>query len=67
MAAALAALTKRERQVILRFYCDLTELAIAAEVGIAVGTAKSTLACPESAARDARARTDADGRVSPND
>ena len=42
--AALAALTRRERQVVvLRFYCDLTESAIAAEAGIAVGTVKSTL------------------------
>ncbi|WP_194909084.1 SigE family RNA polymerase sigma factor [Catenulispora rubra] len=44
MLAALAALTRRERQVVvLRFYCDLTEPAIAAELGIAVGTVKSTL------------------------
>lgn len=43
--AALARLTRRERQVVvLRFYCDLTETAIAAEVGIALGTVKSTLA-----------------------
>jgi RNA polymerase sigma-70 factor (sigma-E family) len=42
--AALAALPRRERQVVvLRFYCDLTEPAIAAEAGIAVGTVKSTL------------------------
>ncbi|NUR60731.1 MAG: SigE family RNA polymerase sigma factor [Catenulispora sp.] len=42
--AALAGLTRRERQVVvLRFYCDLTESAIAAEAGIAVGTVKSTL------------------------
>jgi RNA polymerase sigma-70 factor (sigma-E family) len=42
--AALSALTRRERQVVvLRFYCDLTEAAIAAEAGIAVGTVKSTL------------------------
>ena len=42
---ALGGLTRRERQVVvLRFYCDLTEAAIAAEVGIAVGTVKSTLA-----------------------
>ncbi|MEY9889538.1 RNA polymerase sigma-70 factor (sigma-E family) [Catenulispora sp. MAP12-49] len=43
--AALSGLTRRERQVVvLRFYCDLTEPAIAAEAGIAVGTVKSTLA-----------------------
>ncbi|MEY9935216.1 RNA polymerase sigma-70 factor (sigma-E family) [Catenulispora sp. GP43] len=42
---ALSGLTRRERQVVvLRFYCDLTEPAIAAEAGIAVGTVKSTLA-----------------------
>jgi RNA polymerase sigma-70 factor (sigma-E family) len=42
---ALAGLTRRERQVVvLRFYCDLTEPAIAAEAGIALGTVKSTLA-----------------------
>ena len=42
--AALGGLTRRERQVVvLRFYCDLTEPAIAAEAGIAVGTVKSTL------------------------
>lgn len=42
--SALAGLTRRERQVVvLRFYCDLTEAAIAAEAGIAVGTVKSTL------------------------
>jgi RNA polymerase sigma-70 factor (sigma-E family) len=41
---ALSGLTRRERQVVvLRFYCDLTEPAIAAEAGIAVGTVKSTL------------------------
>jgi RNA polymerase sigma factor (sigma-70 family) len=42
---ALATLPRRERQVVvLRFYCDLSEAAIAAEAGIAVGTVKSTLA-----------------------
>jgi RNA polymerase sigma-70 factor (sigma-E family) len=42
--SALAGLTRRERQVVvLRFYCDLTEAAIAAEAGIAVGTVKSTM------------------------
>ena len=42
--AALGRLTRRERQVVvLRFYCDLTEAAVAAEAGIAVGTVKSTL------------------------
>jgi RNA polymerase sigma-70 factor (sigma-E family) len=41
----LSALTGRERAVIvLRFYADLAEAAIAAELGIAPGTVKSTLA-----------------------
>lgn len=40
----LAALTERERQVIvLRHYFDLSEAAVAAELGIAPGTVKSTL------------------------
>ncbi len=29
--------------VVLRYFCDLTEAAVAAEAGIAVGTVKSTL------------------------
>lgn len=42
---ALSALTRRERSVIvLRFWLDLTEAATAAELGIAVGTVKSTTA-----------------------
>ena len=42
--AALAGLTRRERQVIvLRFHCNPTEAAITAEAGIAVGTVKSTM------------------------
>jgi RNA polymerase sigma-70 factor (sigma-E family) len=42
---ALARLTPRERTVVvLRFYADLSEAAIATEVGIALGTVKSTLA-----------------------
>ena len=43
--AALARLTKRERTVVvLHYYADLSEAAIAEEVGVAVGTVKSTLA-----------------------
>lgn len=42
---ALGRLTTRERTVVvLRFYDDLSEAAIADEVGVAVGTVKSTLA-----------------------
>lgn len=42
---ALAKLTARERAVLaLRFYLDLTEVQISAELGIAVGTVKSTVA-----------------------
>ena len=42
---AMATLTARERSVIvLRFWLDLTERATAAELGIAVGTVKSTTA-----------------------
>jgi RNA polymerase sigma-70 factor (sigma-E family) len=42
---ALSALTHRERAVVvLRFWCDLSEAQIAAELGIAPGTVKSTLA-----------------------
>ncbi|MFI9329727.1 SigE family RNA polymerase sigma factor [Kitasatospora sp. NPDC052868] len=41
---ALAALTGRERSVVvLRYYADLSEAGIAAELGIAPGTVKSTL------------------------
>lgn len=41
---ALSRLTRRERQVVvLRYFCDLTEAAVAAEAGIALGTVKSTL------------------------
>ncbi|MFI9360968.1 SigE family RNA polymerase sigma factor [Kitasatospora sp. NPDC053057] len=41
---ALGTLTRRERTVVvLRYYGDLTEAAIAAELGIARGTVKSTL------------------------
>ncbi|GGV11877.1 RNA polymerase sigma-E factor [Kitasatospora herbaricolor] len=41
---ALAQLTARERTVVvLRYYGDLSEARIAAELGIAVGTVKSTL------------------------
>ncbi|MFI2610257.1 SigE family RNA polymerase sigma factor [Kitasatospora sp. NPDC018619] len=41
---ALGTLTRRERTVVvLRYYGDLTEAAIAAELGIAPGTVKSTL------------------------
>ncbi|MFF2148922.1 SigE family RNA polymerase sigma factor [Kitasatospora sp. NPDC058190] len=41
---ALGALTRRERTVVvLRYYGDLSEAAIAAELGIAPGTVKSTL------------------------
>jgi RNA polymerase sigma-70 factor (sigma-E family) len=40
---ALARLSDRERTVIvLRFYCDLTEAAIAGEMRVPVGTVKST-------------------------
>lgn len=40
---ALARLTVRERAVLaLRFYADLTEAQVAAELGIAAGTVKST-------------------------
>lgn len=42
--AGLRALTRRERQVVvLRFYADLSEAAIAAELRIAPGTVKSCL------------------------
>ncbi len=42
---AMSALTPRERSVIvLRFWLDLTEAATAAELGVAVGTVKSTTA-----------------------
>lgn len=41
----LAPLTARERTVVvLRYYADLTETAVAAELGITVGTVKSTCA-----------------------
>jgi RNA polymerase sigma-70 factor (sigma-E family) len=40
----LATLTERERQVVvLRHYFDLSEAAVAGELGIATGTVKSTL------------------------
>lgn len=40
----LAGLTERERKVVvLRHYCDLSEADVARELGIAVGTVKSTL------------------------
>ncbi len=40
----LATLTERERQVVvLRHYFDLSEVAVAGELGIAPGTVKSTL------------------------
>lgn len=42
---ALSTLTHRERAVVvLRFWCDLSEAQIAAELGIAPGTVKSALA-----------------------
>jgi RNA polymerase sigma-70 factor (sigma-E family) len=42
---ALGSLTRRERAVVvLRFWCDLSEAQIAAELGVARGTVKSTLA-----------------------
>lgn len=45
MRAALAQLTRRERHVVvLRYYADLADSDIAAEVGVAVGTVKSTSA-----------------------
>lgn len=45
MLAALAQLTRRERQVlVLRFYADLSDTQVAAELGVAVGTVKSTSA-----------------------
>jgi len=41
---ALKVLTRRERQVVvLRYYADLSEAAIAAELGIAPGTVKSCM------------------------
>lgn len=41
----LAGLSPRERTVlVLRYYADLTETAVAAELGISVGTVKSTTA-----------------------
>lgn len=45
MLAALGRLTRRERQVlVLRYYADLSDEQIAGEVGVAVGTVKSTSA-----------------------
>ncbi|WP_329956228.1 SigE family RNA polymerase sigma factor [Catenulispora pinistramenti] len=45
MLAALGRLTRRERQVlVLRYYGDLSDAQIAAEIGVAVGTVKSTSA-----------------------
>jgi RNA polymerase sigma-70 factor (sigma-E family) len=45
MLAALAQLTRRERQVlVLRYYADLSDARIAAEIGVAIGTVKSTSA-----------------------
>lgn len=45
MLAALGRLTRRERQVlVLRYYADLSDAQIAAEIGVAVGTVKSTSA-----------------------
>jgi RNA polymerase sigma-70 factor (sigma-E family) len=42
---ALALLTRRERAVVvLKYYCDLPEQAIATELGCALGTVKSTAA-----------------------
>jgi RNA polymerase sigma-70 factor (sigma-E family) len=64
--AALARLTVRERTVVvLRYYCDLTEQDIAAEMDCALGTVKSTAARalgklkdnPELQQEVARART----------
>jgi RNA polymerase sigma-70 factor (sigma-E family) len=43
LATALAQLTKRERTiVVLRYYVDLSEADVAAQVGVSVGTVKST-------------------------
>jgi RNA polymerase sigma factor (sigma-70 family) len=45
MLAALGQLTRRERHVlVLRYYADLSDAQIAAEIGIAMGTVKSTSA-----------------------
>lgn len=45
MLAALGRLTRRERHVlVLRYYADLSDAQIAAEIGIAMGTVKSTSA-----------------------
>ena len=58
---ALARLTARERAVVaLRFYADLTESQVAAELGIAVGTVKSAAARALSKLRaDAELRAEA--------
>jgi RNA polymerase sigma-70 factor (sigma-E family) len=43
LTAALAKLTRRERTiVVLRYYVDLSEADVAAQVGVSVGTVKST-------------------------
>ncbi|MDQ1486465.1 MAG: hypothetical protein QOJ62_2158 [Actinomycetota bacterium] len=43
LGAALAALTRRERTiVVLRYYLDLSEAEVAAHVGVSAGTIKST-------------------------
>jgi RNA polymerase sigma-70 factor (sigma-E family) len=43
LATALAQLTRRERTiVVLRYYVDLSEADVAAQVGVSVGTVKST-------------------------
>jgi RNA polymerase sigma-70 factor (sigma-E family) len=43
LAALLATLTERERRVVvLRYYLDVSEAHVAAELGVSVGTVKST-------------------------
>jgi RNA polymerase sigma-70 factor (sigma-E family) len=56
IVAALRALTHRERAVlVLRYYADLSEADTAAELGVSVGTVKSTPSRALSKLRDAAA------------
>jgi RNA polymerase sigma-70 factor (sigma-E family) len=59
MRDALATLTSRQRQVVvLRYWLDLDQQAIADTLGIAVGTVKATTSHAMAALRDALAQED---------
>lgn len=81
LVRALAALTARERAVVvLRHYADMTEQQVAADLGISVGTVKSTASramarirevsapvAPAPVDEDARVRTATDASRRPGD